>query len=53
VVLGRIAPLQLRSLEPRLRATAADRRGLVGRGGAADEQARAARGTAVDGRSVR
>jgi NAD(P)-dependent dehydrogenase (short-subunit alcohol dehydrogenase family) len=46
LVLGRVAPMQLRSLEPRLRATAEDRRGLVGRGGAADEEARAARGAA-------
>ncbi|MFC1433907.1 SDR family oxidoreductase [Streptacidiphilus sp. N1-3] len=43
LVLGRVAPLQLRKLEPRLRETAAARRGLVGRGGAADEEARAAR----------
>ena len=46
LAIGRFAPMQLRSLEPRLRATAADRRGLVGRGGAADERARAARGAA-------
>ena len=43
LVLGRIAPLQLRGLEARLRETAGSRRGLVGRGGAADEAARAAR----------
>jgi NAD(P)-dependent dehydrogenase (short-subunit alcohol dehydrogenase family) len=42
LVLGRIGPLKLRALEPRLRETAAARRGLVGRGGAADEAARAA-----------
>ena len=40
--LGRFAPMRLRALEPRLRATAGSRRGLVGRGGAADEAARAA-----------
>ena len=43
LVLGRIAPRRLRALEPRLRATADGRQGLVGRGGAADEAARAAR----------
>jgi NAD(P)-dependent dehydrogenase (short-subunit alcohol dehydrogenase family) len=43
MVLGRIAPMQLRGLEPRLRETAAARRGLVGRGGAADEAARSSR----------
>jgi NAD(P)-dependent dehydrogenase (short-subunit alcohol dehydrogenase family) len=43
LVLGRIAPLQLRKLEPRLRETADARRGLVGLGGAAEEEARAAR----------
>ncbi|MEZ0093239.1 SDR family oxidoreductase [Streptacidiphilus sp. EB129] len=43
LVLGRLAPWQLRGIEPRLRETAANRRGLVGLGGAADEAARAAR----------
>ena len=43
LVLGRFAPIKLRGLESRLRATGAARRGLVGRGGAADEAARAAR----------
>ena len=42
LVLGRVGPIKLRRLEPRLRATAENRRGLVGRGGAADEEARAA-----------
>ncbi|QMU76486.1 SDR family oxidoreductase [Streptacidiphilus sp. PB12-B1b] len=41
--LGRFAPIKLRGLEPRLRESAAARRGLVGRGGAADEAARAQR----------
>jgi NAD(P)-dependent dehydrogenase (short-subunit alcohol dehydrogenase family) len=44
MVLSRIAPIKLRKLEPRLRETAAARRGLLGRGGAADEEARAGRG---------
>lgn len=43
LLIGRFAPMQLRALEPRLRETADARRGLVGRGGEADEQARAVR----------
>jgi NAD(P)-dependent dehydrogenase (short-subunit alcohol dehydrogenase family) len=41
--LGRFAPVKLRGMESRLRDSAAARRGLVGRGGAADEAARAQR----------
>ncbi|WP_055591385.1 SDR family oxidoreductase [Peterkaempfera griseoplana] len=42
-VIGRLGPREIRRLEPRLRATAAQRLGAVGAGGAADTAARRAR----------
>jgi NAD(P)-dependent dehydrogenase (short-subunit alcohol dehydrogenase family) len=42
-VVGRLGPREIRRLEPRLRATAAQRPGAVGAGGAADTEARRAR----------
>ncbi|WP_377268445.1 SDR family oxidoreductase [Peterkaempfera sp. SMS 1(5)a] len=44
-VIGRMGPREIRRLEPRLKATAAQRLGAVGAGGAADTEARKARTT--------